>query len=338
MTDPMNSMVRRTFRLANFLDYLARRGFETGKIFPDDAAHGRVAGANHDRVMVIGEATATGYGIRTHQLGVAAQFARRLAARTGRGVEWSTVGIPGSRLRAGPRVAAAEASSLAKSDFVILIAGIVDTLALTRRATWARHLTATLVTLHDELPMDARILVTEIPPLNNLGAITAILRRATSFQARLLNETTRNVVATFPRCILVPFPSEVVQQMWRPELNTPSFPHVYAEWAQAMINAAFAEPMSAVEPALCVRTTDWIAAAGLRAVTATEPSAVLPTAALREANLSPTAIGICLELLAVPGQPTDPYESGLDKPDDVARAIEELVAGGYVVRVGAPSV
>ncbi|MCU1578207.1 MAG: hypothetical protein JWP19_411 [Rhodoglobus sp.] len=331
MTDtPIGSTVRRTFRLATFLDYLARRGFQEGNIYPDDEPSGRVIGPNHDRVMVIGEATAMGYGIRTHELGVAAQFARKLSARTGRGVEWSTVGLRGNRLRSAPRVCAREQAALARTDVVILITGIVDTLTLTSTATWTQNLRATLTALHRELPVDARVLIAETPPLSSLGAINALARRASTHQAKLLNDATRAIVADYPQCVTVPFPPGIDQQMWRPEYNAPAFAVVYGQWAQAMLDAMFESPVT------LTRATDWIAANGLRSVGRSSTRALLPTAALGRSGLSLTAIGICMDLLNAPGRSTDPYESGLDEPEDIAVAIDELISGGYAVRVSAP--
>lgn len=335
---PIGRTVRKTFRLATFLDYLARRGFETGNIYPDDEPSGRVVGPNHDRVMVIGEATAMGYGIRTHQLGVAAQFARRLSARTGRGAEWSTVGLPGNRLRSAPRVCAQEQTALAKTDIVILITGIVDTLTLTSTATWTQSLHATLTALQRELPVDARVLIAETPPLSSLGAINALARRASTHQAKLLNEATRTVVADYPQCFAVAFPPGIDQQMWRPESNAPAFAVVYGQWAQALLDAMFESEAtsSGAAPARTARITDWIAANGLRSVGRNSTWTLLPTEALGQSGLSLTAIGICMDLLNAPGRPTDPYESGLEEPADIAIAIDELITGGYAVRVSAP--
>src|SRR4051812_7382892 len=52
---------------------------------PTDYAQSNAPGLDPDRVLVVGSGPAAGWGVRSHELGLPGQLARRLAAATGRG-------------------------------------------------------------------------------------------------------------------------------------------------------------------------------------------------------------------------------------------------------------
>ena len=236
--DYFNTFLRRSSRLFSFMDYLVRRAGASEGIYPSDEPSGSVDGPDPDRVAVIGEATALGYGVRTHRMGVAAQFARQLGARTGRGVEWRTLGLPGSRIRSAGKVIVAEDGIWAHTDFVIVIAGIADTFELTSVRTWTRHLRGTIDALVAALPIDAQVLIAEIPPLSADGGMTALARVAAGRQARKLNQATRTVVAACPRCRVVRFPDYVQQELWHAEFRPAMYAELYRIWARAILEEA----------------------------------------------------------------------------------------------------
>jgi hypothetical protein len=237
----LGSMVRGTTRMVNFVEYLFRRGDHSGDIYPTDASFGRVEGPDPDRIVVIGEATAMGYGVLTHHMGIAAQFARQLSIHTRRGADWSILPLTGNRLRSAPRLIGQVGSKVAGADFVILIAGIVDTLALTSTRAWTRQLTATIDAILEHLPIDGQILVAAIPPLNADGGMSPLARLATGHQARVLNQATTKVVARHPRCSLVRFPVELRHQLWRPESRPATYAIMYEAWARTMLVTAATE-------------------------------------------------------------------------------------------------
>lgn len=81
------------------------------------------------------------------------------------------------------------------------------------------------------------------------------------------------------------------------------------------------------------RPSDWIAAAGLRAVEADAGDVGIPPDVLADQKLSLLARGLCALLLAQQGQPVDPYEEAFESEEDLAGAIDELLAAGLAVRV-----
>jgi hypothetical protein len=236
--DYFDTFLRRSSRLFSFMDYLVRRAGASEGIYPSDEPSGVIDGPDPDRVVVIGEATALGYGVLTHRMGVAAQFASLLSVHTGRGAEWMTVGLPGSRIRSAVRVVEAEDSRWAHTDFVIVIAGIADTFQLTSVRTWSRHVRVTIDALVAVLPVDAQILLAEIPPLSGDGGMTALARVAAARQARRLNQATRVVVAACTRCRVVAFPTGLEQELWHPQTRPAKYADLYRRWAKAILEEA----------------------------------------------------------------------------------------------------
>ena len=233
-----DSIRRRSTRLFSFVEYLRRRSSSSEDIFPTDEASGFVPGPDPDRIVVIGEATALGYGVLTHRMGVAAQFASQLSAHSGRGARWTTLGLQGYRIRSAARIISNERELWAGTDFVIVIAGIADTLKLTTVRAWSHHVRSTIHTLVGVLPVDAQILMAEIPPLSSDGAMSALARLAAGRQARKLNQATRKVVAMCPRCRLVRFPDDVQQELWHPEARPAKYAELYQTWARSILEDA----------------------------------------------------------------------------------------------------
>jgi len=231
------SLVRAVVRAISYAGFQLRRRDHSGDIYPSDEAAGFVGGPCPDRIIVIGEATAMGYGVLTHELGLASRFARQHSARSGRGAEWWTIPIPENLIGNAPQLIHDIRGRLAYADIVIVVAGIVDTLSLTTSTAWRRQLTATLDSLRLYLPMDALILVPRIPPLSQAGAIPPIMRWASSHQAELLNRVSSAVLTARPSCGTVDFPSGLDNQLWHIETSPAAYRGLYSTWAAALVDA-----------------------------------------------------------------------------------------------------
>lgn len=222
-------------RFTGLVEFLFRRSDKSGDIFPTDASIGIVEGLDPERVFVFGESNAIGLGVLTHELGMAGQFSRKRARTARRGVYWSATAVPGHRIAGAPAFVADHIASLVDANVVIVMLGITDTLMLTNRATWTQNMTLTIDALLMTIPSHARILITEIPPMDNAGSISALARLAAGHQARMFNAATRRIVADRPQTLTVPFPHELRQKLWVPESRQTSYAHMYAVWAQAAV-------------------------------------------------------------------------------------------------------
>ena len=224
-----------------FIEFLFRRRDSTGDIYPVDAVAGIVAGQRPLGLLVIGEGTAMGLGVATHALAPAAQTARRLARIANRGVSWSALGFPDARLRSAGALTA-DPSNFAGVDVVIVMAGIVDTLCMTPVGEWKNQLATLLDDLDGLLPADGRVIVAQIPPMDNAGSISRAARLAAGLHARRVNAATSAVVAGRRNVTVTAFPSELAQDLWVPKSEEGAYRQMYAVWADA-----FAESITAKE-------------------------------------------------------------------------------------------
>jgi hypothetical protein len=201
---------------------------------PRDSPHGHVPGPDPLRIAVIGDATAVGYGTVSQQLGVAAHFARELSRRDGRGVDWFTAQFRQLTMATAIEVVS-DGARFQRVDKVVVIAGTRDAIALMPVATWARLLDDMLITLRSRLPVTARILVAEVPPLEFYSSIPPRLRRIISVHARELNGVTGKVVARHHGVCTVAIDQEHVIDLGQPADTGVS--GLYLRWAQSLLAA-----------------------------------------------------------------------------------------------------
>jgi hypothetical protein len=233
MTGRFARIVQAAARPAIFVQYVALRAGLRGTVFPRDAGSGVVSGDDPQRVLVIGEATAVGFGVLSHELGMAGHFSRQLSRRTGRGVEWAT--RPFSDLTIHTAAGTVRDRALLDGvDVVLLMVGVGDSIRLTPQRTWRRLLCAALEDLARGLPAGARVLIPEVPPLNESVGIPAAWRAVAARHARLLNRVTDEIVASRPEVVAVPFPGESVIDLGDPDAAQAS--RVYASWSRAFVH------------------------------------------------------------------------------------------------------
>jgi hypothetical protein len=226
----------RSARLVGFVEFVFRRNDKSGDIFPTDEPHGVIAGDNPERIVVLGEANAVGLGVTRHELGMAGHVARLLASRTGHGVRWWALGVPGQRIRSLPAVVDENRELLEGADLVVLMMGVVDTLCLTNQKNWAAHMTASLDALMCTVSTDTTVLVTRIPPMDNAGSVSRLARFAAGRQARIFNAITEDIVSHHPRCTTVLFPESLQQNLWAPESREGPYVGMYSAWAASAVS------------------------------------------------------------------------------------------------------
>lgn len=232
MTGRIRRVAQAVLRPAIFVQYQALRAGLKSTVFPRDAGSGVVPGESPQRVLVIGEATAVGFGVLSHELGMAGHFSRQLARRTGRGVQWATRPFADLTIHTAAGTVR-DRPLLSGVDVVLLMVGVGDSIRLTPQRTWRRLLCAAIDDLCRGLPPGARVLIPEVPPLNESVGIPAPWRPVAARHARLLNRVTAEVIASRPEVASVPFPGESVIDIGDPDAAQAS--RVYASWARAFV-------------------------------------------------------------------------------------------------------
>lgn len=141
-------------------------------------------GAPARRVLVIGESTAAGVGVETHDQGLASQLAREIHGRTGQTIAWHTFGVNGIRL--GALVRKLETTELPEADVVLLSMGVNDTTGFTPRFHFRRQLRALRQLLAPRY--SGPILLLSVPPMHRFTALPSPLRYVMGWRAMQLDK------------------------------------------------------------------------------------------------------------------------------------------------------
>lgn len=194
---------------------------------PTDSRDVVVAGADPDRILLVGSGVVVGTGVASYNLGLAGHLARIVSAATGHGVSIEVAPLPGLLARS----ARAELHQLAvrRYDAVILSMGLNDALVFTPRASWAAAVNATLDYLESTVAADARIFLVAIADPSQSPLFRPIAARFAARHARVLNEETARIVSSRPRVSILHYEVGAISDSLR-VYDTRS----YARWANEL--------------------------------------------------------------------------------------------------------
>jgi lysophospholipase L1-like esterase len=182
------------------------------------------------RIAVLGESTAAGCGVDSHDDGFPGCLARELAARTRRPVEWEVVGQHAAtarriRYRLLPRLGD-------NLNVAVLLAGVNDVITRRTPGQWGDDLAAIVDDLADRAEYVA---VAGIPPFEAFPSLPTTLGRYLAQRAGALDEVSQQVCAEQPRAtwisstgILPTGPDFFAQDHFHP--SAPG----YRRWAQVV--------------------------------------------------------------------------------------------------------
>lgn len=159
----------------------------TPRLPPASGPHeGIVAAGPHPlRLLLVGESTAVGVGVPTHDVGLAGQTARALAEATGRPVRWRVLGRSGASARTVIAEFVEPASSV-DADVVVVALGVNDTISLSSVARWVDALDALLHCVRRSSP-DAAVVLSGVPPMQHFPAFPVPLRQVLGLRAHVLD-------------------------------------------------------------------------------------------------------------------------------------------------------
>ncbi|GBO85043.1 GDSL family lipase [Marinobacter adhaerens] len=146
------------------------------------------------RILVIGESTAAGVGVRTHDQGLASQLAKQIHERTGKSIAWHTFGVNGIRL--GALLRELETAELPEADVVLLSMGVNDTTGFTPRFRFRQQLRELRQLLAPQYSVP--ILLLSVPPMHLFTALPSPLRHIMGWRARQLDNLYISLARQFP--------------------------------------------------------------------------------------------------------------------------------------------
>ncbi|MEV7012742.1 SGNH/GDSL hydrolase family protein [Streptosporangium sp. NPDC051022] len=143
------------------------------------------------RVAVLGESTAAGVGVTTHEEGLAGCLARALAVRAARPVSWQVAARSGINTRA---TTAELVPLLESADAVVAVLGVNELLELNWPSRFGRQLRELVGTVRGRIP-GVPIVVTGMPPVSRFPALPQPLRAVMGLRARALDRVMRETAA-----------------------------------------------------------------------------------------------------------------------------------------------
>jgi hypothetical protein len=221
---PFQSVTR---RFASW-NYLAGAPTRMSAGVPDDDATGTVDGPDPFVIVVAGGMAGSGIGLRTFHQGVASQFARGLAASTGRGVEWESVG--GSTLKLAASAAELRRMPhLTDADVIVLGLGVADVLAFTPLKRWTTELAELLRHLSAVSRPGAEIIITNVPDVSQWVQVGPLVASLLSDDSRQFGEAAYALTLETPKCTFLALPP--VEQTDFVD-GAFSYPTLYRRWGR----------------------------------------------------------------------------------------------------------
>jgi len=143
--------------------YRERFGVSVTRPVGEPIAH--ATGLDPDRILVIGNGLAVGWGVRIHDLALIGHLAREITATTGRGSSVRTIADPGLGILSAARLLAG--SNLTPHDAVIVILGASDAFDLISPRLWNKHMTVLVECLRAQVGASP-IFFMGIPPISQI--------------------------------------------------------------------------------------------------------------------------------------------------------------------------
>lgn len=152
---------------------------------------GTVGQGEHElRLLVVGESSAIGVGVRSYEETLAAHIASLYSERAGCVVHWSAVGQSGATVDDLLPLLARQPQDSLKADIVVMAIGVNDVLRLRSPLCWRRSLRS-LIDLLQVSSGCQLMLLSPIPPLWKFAVLPVPLRYVLGAQALLLDVCSR---------------------------------------------------------------------------------------------------------------------------------------------------
>jgi hypothetical protein len=135
---------------------------------PFDSRRQTIAGPDPDRVLVLGNGPAIGFGVLTQELALPGHLARRLAAATGRGVTVDVLARRGTTAALAPRLV--DEARMAHYDAVVVCIGSSDAYNLLPEERWRADLAQLVDTLRAATTPSTVLALLPIRPLQRPNA------------------------------------------------------------------------------------------------------------------------------------------------------------------------
>ncbi|MEO5921358.1 MAG: GAF domain-containing protein [Pseudolysinimonas sp.] len=171
--------------------------------FPDDETVLHGSGPDPDRILLVGGNFVRGFGVRSHELGIAGNLARKLAARTGHGADVEAHGVEMmTPARAGEELSALR---IQRFDAIVLMIGAGEVLTMRPMSEWRNDLQDLLRVISDLGPNAPPVLIAAVPPFAAVFHVSDAVRARIARAIDRINKVTRRVCAESGAATFVDF-------------------------------------------------------------------------------------------------------------------------------------
>lgn len=204
-------------------------------VLPDAAGdkHGKYGEGEHGaKLFVIGESTVAGLGARTHELGLAGQFAKYLSEYIDRPVEWKVVGKNGVTAR---RTIDELLPQMPDETFDYILVGLGgnDVMKLSSPVKWRRDMTELLGFLREKQP-NAVIFLSNCPMIIHSPIMPPPIKTILWSLSQMHNDNIKEFTRDMDRVFYYPQPVNVRLEGFFADGLHPS-EQGYSDWAEDMM-------------------------------------------------------------------------------------------------------
>ncbi|MBB5843080.1 hypothetical protein HD599_001403 [Conyzicola lurida] len=189
-----------------------------------------------DRLLLVGNGAAVGYGVLTHDLSLAGHLGRQLTVANGRPAHVSV--LADGSMTWGSAAALLPDAHLDPYDAIVLTVGVNEALGLASAEQVRRACAGVLDYLASPRAPKLRIIVVGIPPLRSISSVPPSVEWLVDRHAAVLNSVVSEVCGSRDLVTFVPFAPEPGRDRRRYRST-----ETYREWA-ALIVPATAEALA----------------------------------------------------------------------------------------------
>lgn len=221
---------------------------------PSDEPRASVDGPEPDRVLLLGDGPAFGFGVTSHQLALPGQLARQVAALTHRGVHLDLATSRG--VENGMASRAYDTVRSRRFDVAVTLIGPVDSIRLTP----VEQFTARAHDLIERMLEDgiARVLVVGIPSLSVMPIAASVPVRVAQSHALALGRELSGLADSCPSARYLPFapPSEPEPDRYRSASTYRAWASLIAPDLAGMLNELCSLRRAFTPPPQSLRAAD----------------------------------------------------------------------------------
>lgn len=189
-------------------------------------------GQNFAKLLILGESTAAGVGAKTHETGLAGNFARFLSEKTGRPIEWHVIGKSGITVRGTINELVPQIPN-ENFDYILLALCGNEVLKLRSPRAFRRDMRELIAILRKKNPQ-ATFFMTNAPAVRLSPVLPFPIKSILGYLSAMHDANAREFTAAMSRVYYFHQPTEVPEDFFADGIHPSE--EGYRFWAKTMID------------------------------------------------------------------------------------------------------